>query len=54
VEIGAGKWIDKAAGGAVGMFLLWPLAFTAGFGAWQQIKMPDKIFEFIGSRLMYK
>lgn len=54
VEIGAGKWMDKAAGGAVGMFILWPLAITAGFGAWEQMKMPEKIFDFIGARLRYK
>ena len=54
VEIGAGKWLDKAAGGAVGMVLLWPLAITAGYGAWEQMKMPDKIFDYIGARLSYR
>jgi len=54
VEIGAGKWIDKAAVGTVSMFILWPLAVTAGFGAWEQAKMPDKIFDYIGSRLVYR
>jgi hypothetical protein len=29
VEIGAGKWIDKAAVGTVSLFILWPLAVTA-------------------------
>ena len=54
VEIGAGKWIDKAAVGTVSLFVLWPLAVTAGYGAWQQMKMPDKIFDFIGNRLVYR
>ena len=54
VEIGAGKWIDKAAVGTVSMFILWPLAVTAGFGAWEQMKMPDKIYGFIGNRLAYR
>jgi hypothetical protein len=54
VQIGAGKWIDKAAAGTVSLFILWPLAITAGFGAWQQMKMPEKVFDFIGSRLAYK
>lgn len=54
VEIGAGKWIDKAAVGTVSLFILWPLAVTAGIGAWEQMKMPDKIFDFIGSRLTYR
>jgi hypothetical protein len=53
VEIGAGKWIDKAAVGTVSMFVLWPLAFTAGFGAWEQMKMPDKIFGYIGNQFHY-
>ena len=52
VEIGAGKWIDKAAVGTVSMFILWPLAVTAGFGAWEQMKMPERVFEYIGSRLV--
>ncbi len=54
VQIGAGKWIDKAAAGTVSLFILWPLAITAGFGAWQQMKMPEKVFVFIGSWLAYK
>lgn len=53
VEIGAGKWIDKAAVGTVSMFILWPLALTAGYGAWEQLKMPEKVFDYIGSRLVY-
>jgi hypothetical protein len=54
VEIGAGKWIDKAAVGTVSMFVLWPLAVTAGYGAWEQMKMPEKVFDYIGTRLIYK
>ena len=53
VEIGAGKWLDKAAVGTVSMFVLWPLAFTAGYGAWEQMKMPDKIFGYIGNQFHY-
>jgi hypothetical protein len=47
VEIGAGRWIDKATTGAVAYFILWPLAVTAGIGAWQQLKMPERVFEHI-------
>ena len=54
VEIGAGKWIDKAAVGTVSMFVLWPLAVTAGYGAWEQMKMPEKVFDYIGTRLICK
>lgn len=54
VQIGAGKWLDKVAAGTVSLFILWPLAIAAGFGAWEQMKMPEKVFDFIGSRLTYK
>jgi len=47
IEIGAGRWIDKAAVGTISMFILWPLLVTAGIGAWQQAKMPERIFEHI-------
>jgi hypothetical protein len=54
VEIGAGHWIDKAAVGTVSMFILWPLAVSSAFGAWEQMKMPDAIFDYIGARLVHK
>ena len=54
VEIGAGKWVDKAAVGAISLFILWPLAIPAGMGAWEQMKMPDKIFDFVRGRLSYR
>jgi hypothetical protein len=44
VEIGAGQWIDKAAAGAVSLFVLWPLAVTAAIGALNQMKMPQRVF----------
>jgi hypothetical protein len=54
VEIAGGKWVDKAAAGAVGYLILPPLIFAAGFGAWEQAKMPEKVFKFIGERLSYR
>jgi hypothetical protein len=51
VEIGAGKWIDKAAAGTVSMLLLWPLAITAGYGAWEQARTPERVFDYVGQRL---
>ena len=54
VEIGAGRWIDKAATGAVAYLILWPLAVMAGIGAWQQIRMPERIFEHISDFLRTK
>ena len=53
VEIGAAKWIDKAAVGAVGCFVLWPLAIPAAYGAWEQMKMPERIFKYIGERFVH-
>jgi hypothetical protein len=51
VEIGAGRWIDKATTGTVAYFILWPLAVTAGIGAWQQLKMPEHVFEHVAGFL---
>jgi hypothetical protein len=49
VEIGAGKWITKAAAaGVVSLIVMWPLAVMPGYGAWEQMKMPDRIFDYIG------
>ncbi len=54
VQIGAGKWADKIGAGAVSLILLWPLAISAGYGAWEQMKMPDNVFDFIAARLACK
>ena len=51
VEIGTGRWMDKAATGAVAFLFLWPLAVMPGIGAWQQLKMPERVFEFIAAFL---
>jgi hypothetical protein len=51
VEIGAGRWMDKAATGAVAFLFLWPLAVMPGIGAWQQAKMPERVFEHIAKFL---
>ena len=48
VTIGEGQWADKLGAGAVGLFLLWPLAITSGIGAYKQKKLPAEIFEVIG------
>lgn len=47
VNIGSGKWIDKAGAATVGMVLFAPLAVTAAIGAWGQKKLPEEIFDFI-------
>jgi hypothetical protein len=50
VEVGAGKWLDKAAAGAVGavsLAVLWPLAVAAAWGAWKQSQLPKQTYDFI-------
>lgn len=47
VKIGAGRWLDKAVAGGAGMLLFWPLAVTAGIGAYQQKSLPNKVFGLI-------
>lgn len=51
VEVGAGQWVDKAAAGVVSLFILWPLAVTAAIGAWDQMKLPERIFDYIANCL---
>jgi len=48
VTIGEGQWTDKLGAGAVGVFFLWPLAVTAGIGAYKQKMLPSEIFDLIG------
>ena len=52
VVIGEGQWADKLGAGAVGLFLAWPLAVTAGIGAYQQKKLPEEVLNVIGRTLM--
>lgn len=47
VNIGTGKWADKAGAAAVGILLFAPLAFTAAFGAYKQHQLPAEIFACI-------
>ncbi len=47
VNIGEGKWADKAGAAAAGWFLFAPLAVTAGIGVWNQRKLPAEIFELV-------
>ena len=54
MEIGAGRRIDKATTGAVGFLILWPLAVIAGIGARQQMEMPERVFEHVGTFLILR
>jgi hypothetical protein len=47
VEIGAGRWLDKGVAAGVSLVVLWPLAVTAAMGAWDQAKMPQRVFDFV-------
>ena len=47
VTIGEGQWSDKIGAGAIGLFVAWPLAISAGFGAFQQRKLPAEIFAVV-------
>ena len=51
VEIGNGRWLDKAAAGLLSTIILWPLAVTAGIGAWKQMKLPERIYGYIAEFL---
>ncbi len=52
VVIGEGQWADKLGAEAVGLFLAWPLAVTAGIGAYQQKKLPEDVLNVISRTLM--
>lgn len=47
--IGQQQWVDKAAAGAVGMLILWPLAFTAGAGAIRQSNLTSQVLNTLDS-----
>lgn len=47
VNVGSGKWVDKAAAAGVGAIVFAPLMATAAFGAYKQKKLPTEIFTFI-------
>lgn len=52
VSIGEGQWSDKIGAGAIGLFVAWPLAITAGMGAYKQKKLPSEVFQFIENTIM--
>ncbi|GCE26918.1 hypothetical protein KDA_24020 [Dictyobacter alpinus] len=48
--IGRQRWVDKAAVGAVGLVafpVLWPLALTAGAGAWRQASLGNQALNIV-------
>jgi hypothetical protein len=49
VAIGQQKWIDKAAVGVASLAIpfLWPLTFTAGFGAMRQVALSNQVLSTV-------
>ena len=47
VTVGQGQWADKVGAAAVGWFIAWPFAITAGIGALRQKRVPEEIFQVI-------
>ena len=52
VNIGEGQWSDKIGAGAIGLFVAWPLAITAGMGAFKQKKLPGEVFQVIENTII--
>lgn len=52
VSVGEGQWSDKIGAGAIGLFVAWPLAITAGMGAYKQKKLPSEVFRVIENTIM--
>ena len=52
VSIGEGQWSDKIGAGAIGLFVAWPLAITAGMGAYKKKKLPSEVFQVIENTIM--
>jgi len=50
--VGQQQWIDKAAAGAIGMLLLWPLAVTAGVGMIGQAGLESQVFSMLDSVIL--
>lgn len=52
INVGSGKWVDKAGAATIGMIAFAPLAVTAAIGAWNQKKLPDELFAFVEQFIM--
>ena len=53
VVIGEGQWADKIGAGALGWFVAWPLAVTAGFGIYKQKKLTQEIFDIVERAILF-
>ncbi len=52
IEVGTGKWVEKAGIATVGMVVFAPLMATAALGAWGQKKLPQEIFAYVEQFIM--
>ena len=52
VKLGAGKWMDKAAGVAVAMLIAWPVLIPTALGAYQQKSLFNEIERFIDNYML--
>lgn len=50
--VGQQQWLDKAATGAVGMLLFWPLAVTAGVGAIRQVSLESQVLDLLDTVIL--
>jgi hypothetical protein len=46
-EIGAGKWVDRAAAAGIGLLVAWPAAITAAYGWYQEKGLQERVFGYI-------
>lgn len=47
VEVGIGKWIEKAAVGVVGYAIFWPLLITSALGFYNAHKLSEEVWRII-------
>lgn len=47
VQTAATKWGDKAIGAVAGVLLFWPALIPAAYGAFEQTKLPQKVFGYV-------
>lgn len=43
VEVGNGKWLDKIGGTVLGCLIAWPILILTAQGAYDQLKLPERI-----------
>jgi hypothetical protein len=49
ISLGQARWADKAVVGTIEFLVFWPLMATAGYGIYEQHKLPGKIWQVIDS-----